>query len=736
MPDLVRVERQIGDRILSIETGKIARQADAAVVVQYGETVVLVAAVSAPPREDVDFFPLTVDYREKQSAAGKFPGGFIKREGRPSTKEILTARMIDRPIRPLFPEGYFNEVQIMASVLSADRDNDPDVPAMIGASAALTISKIPFMGPIGACRVGRVDGQIVINPTHEQLDKADCNVLVGGRTDSINMIEVGAKELPEAVIAEAVKAGHDAVKIVCELIKELQEKSGVEKEKPEVVEIDKDFYARIRDQIAGRLREAELLPVKMQRRNAVGELLDDLIKQYCQQPGPAPVMPLGEVDEEEERPGGRPVISPYEPADESMVKRIFDKIEGEVVRGLILEGKRLDGRGYDDVRPITCEAGILPRVHGSALFTRGETQSIATVTLGTIRDAQIIDGLLDEYAQNFTLHYNFPPFSVGEVRPIRGPGRREIGHGALAERALVQVRPPEEEFAYTVRIVSDITESNGSSSMASVCSGSLSLMDAGVPIKHAVAGISIGLVTAEDGHYVLLTDIIGDEDHHGDMDFKVAGTTQGVTAVQLDIKAEGLDHKIMVEAMEKARIARLKILDIMTKTISEPRAQLSVYAPKLVTIEIDPEFIGKIIGPGGKNIKALQEQTQTTIEIEEDGTVFISCVGGDGHLKAKEIIEAMTTPPEPGRIYPNAKVVSIKDFGAFVEFLPGVEGLCHISELSDGYVKNVESVCKMGDIIPVKLLLIDEQGRFKLSRKAALAELGLSDKKQEPPKKK
>ncbi|MGA2093035.1 MAG: polyribonucleotide nucleotidyltransferase, partial [Sedimentisphaerales bacterium] len=425
-----------------------------------------------------------------------------------------------------------------------------------------------------------------------------------------------------------------------------------------------------------------------------------------------------------------------EKPEEAMVKRIFDKIEGEIIRELALKGKRLDGRSYDDVRPITCEVGLLPRVHGSALFTRGETQSLVSITLGTIRDAQIIDGLLDEYAQSFTLHYNFPPFSVGEVRPIRGPGRREIGHGALAERALEQVRPPEAEFAYTVRVISDITESNGSSSMASVCGGSLALMDAGVPIKRPVAGISIGLVTAENGKYVLLTDIIGDEDHHGDMDFKVAGTTEGITAVQLDIKAEGLAHNIMVEAMEKARQARLKILDTMSKTIDKPREQLSVYAPKLVTIEIDPEFIGKIIGPGGKNIKALQEETGTVIEIEEDGTVFISCVGGDGHIRAKEIIEAMTTPPQPGRVYPNSKVVSVKDFGAFVEFLPGVEGLCHISELSDGYVKNVDSVCKVGDTIPVKLLLIDEQGRFKLSRKAAMAELGTSDKKQEPPKKK
>jgi polyribonucleotide nucleotidyltransferase len=708
MFNVVKVEREIAGRTLSIETGKIARQADGAVVVRYGETVVLVCAVVAPPRsEDIDFFPLSVEYRERHSAAGKFPGGFIKREGRPSTKETLTSRMIDRPLRPLFPDGYFNEVQIIASVLSADKENDPDVPAMIGASAALSISKIPFNGPTGACRVGRVNGEFVINPIHEQMDQSDLNVLVGGRKDAINMIEVAAKELPEAVIAESIKAGHETVKVVCELIEELQKKVGVPKETGELFEIDEELCSKIRSQIADELRNSKLIPTKHQRRMAVSGLLDRLIEQYC------------EPESADEKP------------NETMVKRIFDKIEGEIIRDLALKGKRLDGRSYDDVRPITCEVGILPRVHGSALFTRGETQALVCITLGTIQDAQIIDGLQDEYSQSFALHYNFPPFSVGEVKPMRGPGRREIGHGALAERALEMVRPPEEEFAYTIRIISDITESNGSSSMASVCGGSLALMDAGVPIKKAVAGISVGLVTADNGKYVLLTDIIGDEDHHGDMDFKVAGTTEGVTAVQLDIKADGLPHNIMVEAMEKARQARLKILATMSQAIDKPRAELSVYAPKLVTVKIDPEFIGKIIGPGGKNIKALQEQTGTTIEIEDDGTVFISCIGGDGHLKAKAIVEAMTQAPKVGTLYPNSKVVSIKEFGAFVEFIPGLEGLCHVSELSDSYVKSVDAVCKLGDLIPVKLLLVDDQGRFKLSRKAALAELGLSDKKDQ-----
>jgi len=717
MVDVCRVERQIGGRILSIETGKVAKQADGAVVVQYADTVVLVAAVTAPPRsEDIDFFPLSVEYREKQSAAGKFPGGFIKREGRPTTKEILTARMIDRPIRPLFPKGYFQEVQIIASVLSADRENDPDVPAMIGASAALAISKIPFLGPIGACRLGRVNGEFVVNPTHKQLANSDLNLLLGGRKEALNMIKVGAKELPEQIIADAVAMAQKTVGQVCEMIEELQQKTGVEKEIP-LVEDDQELYSKIRSQIADKLYDLKQIQGKQERKAAVEELLEQVSEEYCPVEGNAVDVAVGKYDE-------------------AMVKRIFEKIEEEIVRKLLLEGKRPDGRGYDDVRPITCEVGVLPRTHGSALFTRGETQAMVSVTLGTIRDAQIIDGLLEEYAQNFTLHYNFPPFSVGEVRPIRGPGRREIGHGALAERALEPVKPPEDEFAYTVRVVSDITESNGSSSMASVCGGSLALMDAGVPISKAVAGISIGMVSGEGGRYELLTDIVGEEDHFGDMDFKVAGTADGITAIQLDIKAEGLAHNIMVEALERAKKARQEILEIMGKAISKPRPELSVYAPKLISIEIDPELIGKVIGPGGAMIKSIQEQTDTTIEVEEDGSIYISHFGGgDGHLKAKEIIESMTQPPQVGKIYEQAKVVSVKDFGVFVEILPGVEGLCHISELSDGFVKSTNEVCKVGDFIPVKLLAIDEQGRFRLSRRAALAEPG-GEEAQKPVRKK
>jgi polyribonucleotide nucleotidyltransferase len=711
MFDVCRVERQIGGRTLSIETGKVAKQADGAVVVQYGDTVVLVAAVTAPPRfEDIDFFPLSVEYREKQSAAGKFPGGFIKREGRPSTKEILTARQIDRPIRPLFPEGYFQEVQIIANVLSADRENDPDILAMIGASAALTISKIPFIGPIGACRLGRVNGEFIINPTHRQIAESDLNLLLGGRKDAMNMIEVGAKELPENIIADAIATAQVTVRQVCEMIEELRQKVGVEKEIP-LVETDEQLTSEIRSQISDKLYELKQIPGKQERNSAIDELFEQVMTKYC--PG-----------EGNPQPENEPAVK----YDKAMVKRILEKIEGEVVKKLLLSGKRSDGRGYNDIRPIACEVGILPRTHGSALFTRGETQSLVSVTLGTIRDAQIIDGLMDEYAQSFTLHYNFPPFSVGEVRPIRGPGRREIGHGALAEKALEQVRPPDDEFAYTIRVISDITESNGSSSMASVCGGTLALMDAGVPITKPVAGISIGMISGENNRYELLTDIAGEEDHFGEMDFKVAGTVDGITAIQLDIKAEGLAHNIMVEALERAKTARLEILKTMAQTISEPRPELSVYAPKLISIEIDPEFIGKVIGPGGKVIKGIQEQTDTTIEVEEDGTIYISCLGGDGHLKAKEIIETITQPPKVGRIYNQSKVVSVKDFGAFVEIIPGVEGLCHISELSDGYVKNVDEVCKMGDLIPVKLISIDDQGRLKLSRKAALAEISKKER--------
>lgn len=699
MAEVFRVEKKIGRNSLILETGKIGKQADATVIATYGETMVLAAVASAPPKsEEIDYFPLSVEYRERLSAAGKFPGGFMKREGRPSTKEVLTSRLIDRPIRPLFPDGYFDEVQITVNVISADQENDPDMPAMVAASAALVISSVPFEGPIGAVRLSRVEGQFVINPTYEQREKSDFNLMLAGRRDAINMIEVDAKQMPESIVADGIATAHKAIIEVCDLIDELRAKCGKEKQIPEN-NWDQALADEINDKYSAQYAEAFTITSKKQRNETLKKITDGIKELYCT---------------EQNGQAAR--------CTKVLMGRIIDGIQSKIVRNMIMQGKRPDGRSLTEIRPISCEVGLLPRSHGSALFTRGETQALVAVTLGTSSDEQIVDGLLEEYGQKFMLHYNFPPFSVGEVKPLRGPGRREIGHGALAEKALEQVKPDIEAFPYTIKIVSDITESNGSSSMASVCGGTLALMDAGVPMAEPVAGISIGLVQ-EQNKYTLLTDIIGDEDHFGDMDFKVAGTKNGITAIQLDIKSKSLSHNIVVETLERAREARLKILDIMAQTISKPRANLSKYAPKLTSLEIDPELIGKVIGPGGKTIKALQEKTGTKIEIEEDGTVYISCVGGEGHMEARQMIQAMTEPPTVGRIYPKSKVVSIKEFGAFVEILPGVEGLCHISELADGYVKNVDAVCKIGDEIPVKLLAIDDQGRFKLSRKAALAQM-------------
>jgi polyribonucleotide nucleotidyltransferase len=697
-----KVEKEIGGKLLSLETGRIARQAHGAVIAQMGETMVLAAAVTAPPRfEDIDYFPLSVDYREKYSAAGKFPGGFMKREGRPTTKEILTARTIDRPIRPLFPDGYFEEVQIMCSVLSADTENDPDVLAMIASSAALSISKIPFLGPLGACRLSRVDGEFVLFPSYEQREAGDFNLILGGKKDAINMIEVDAKQVAEDVTADAVQQAHGAIGEICDLIDELTGKCGLEK----VItlrELDEELLAKIEGDTFDKIYEAYQIVVKADRSAAIKEMIDAAAEQY--------------------------ITEPEEPAcTMTQLKRMFDKIQKKAVKKLLLEGKRPDGRGFKDIRAIDCQVGFLPRSHGSALFTRGETQALISCTLGTGRDEQKVEGLVDEFGQDFMLHYTFPPYSVGEARMIRGPGRREIGHGALAEKALAMMKPDKADFPYTIKIVSDITESNGSSSMASVCGGMLAMMDAGVPMKEVVAGISVGLISDGD-RYELLTDIIGDEDHFGEMDFKITGTTKGITAIQLDIKAEGLPHHIMVAALEQAKQARLKILDTMLATIAAPREELSEFAPKIVTIKIDPEYIGKVIGPSGKMIRSIQEQTNSSIEIEEDGTINISCVGGSGHLEARDMIEGMTTPPKVGKIYPNSRVVSVKEFGAFVEITPGVEGLCHVSELSNEYIKNVEDACKVGDIIPVKLLSIDEQGRFKLSRKAALKDMEKQEK--------
>ena len=693
------VEREIAGKLMKIETGLLANQADGAVTVTYGETVVFAAACSADARDDIDYFPLMVDYRERQVAAGKFPGGFMKREGRPSNREILTARCIDRPIRPLFPEGYFNEVQIMANVLSADQVNDPDQLAIIASSAALCISSIPFEGPMAACKLGMINGEFIPFATVQQMECSDLKLGHGEEKDAIKLIEVEANEISESDMAKAIDVAHECIGQICDMITELQEKCG----KPKVCklkEYSKEVEAKVFEMAAGPIEQAKAIEGKLERNEAVKAVRDSIIEELCE--------------------GEEPMST------EAEVKAIFSKVEEKVIRKLILSGKRPDGRDYNTVRPLDCRVGVIPRVHGSAIFTRGETQALISVILGTGKDQQIIDGVHEEFGQRFMLHYNFPPYSVGEVGFVRGPGRREIGHGALAEKAIRPMLPDAEDFSYTIKLVSDITGSNGSSSMASVCGGTLALMDAGVPMKRPVAGISVGMVSDENC-YQLITDILGEEDHFGDMDFKVAGTVNGITGIQLDLKAKGLPHDILVETLERAKNARLKILDKMAETMATPRTELSEYAPKVTTIMIDPELIGKVIGPGGAVIKGIQEKTKTVIEIEDDGKVTISTMQGNGHEEAKKIVKSITQKPEVGTIYEDAKVVTIKEFGVFVEIAPGVQGLCHISELSDGFVKNAKDICQIGDITPVKLLEIDKQGRLKFSRKEALAELGLSD---------
>ena len=705
----IRVERQIGGRTLAIETGSLAKLADGAVTVQYADTVVFGAVVRALPREGIDFFPLQVDYRERRAAAGKFPGGFMKREGRPTTKEILTARLIDRPLRPLFPKGFMDEVQIHLNVLAFDQQNDPDILAGIAASAAVAISDIPFLHPIAHVRVGRVEGQFVLNPTTEQLEYSDLDLVVAGTKHFVNMIEVGSRELAEDVVADAIEFGHRAVVEIVGMIEELQSKSPREK-LGNIKHPDPGFVDAIRARVTDKIRDVKGKPGKADRADAVKQILADLIAEMA----PAVTDPNASY---------ATIISTKE--KQKQIRAVFSEVEEQATREAILNGVRPDGRDFETIRPISSQVGILPRVHGSAVFSRGETQAMCTVTLGTSSDEQMVDGLTEEYSQKFMLHYNFPSYSVGEVRPIRGPGRREIGHGALAERSLMAVLPGVEQFPYTVRIISDILESNGSSSMASSCGGTLAMMDAGVPITKPVAGISIGLV--QDGNRsVLLTDILGEEDHFGDMDFKVCGTRDGITAIQLDIKTEGIDYKIIRDTLHRAKAARLVILDKMAETLPAPRKEISKYAPRLLTLKIDPEKIGKIIGPGGKNIKKLQADTGAQIDIEDDGTVYVSAVDGAAAERCRDIIEAMTAEVKVGKIYAG-RVVSIKDFGAFVEIAPETDGLCHVSELSDRYVQNVTDFVNMGDEIRVKVILIDDQGRIKLSRKAAMKEEGLSD---------
>jgi polyribonucleotide nucleotidyltransferase len=701
MPEKVIIP--VGDKEISIETGKIAKQADGSVVVQTGETMVLVAAVAASKaKPGQDFFPLTVDFREKAAAAGRFPGGFFKREGRPTEKEILTCRLTDRPIRPLFPKGWYNEVQVQTIVLSADGENDPDMLSMLGASAALMVSDIPWAGPLGVIRVGRLGGEFIANPTHEQKTESDLDlVYVGSETDHV-MFEGSAREISDADFNDALKWAHDAIQPQIKAQKELAAKAGKKKREITVTVVPDEILEEARKLAGDRIIPALLTSAKLEREAAVNAVFEDvgqkLVEKY-----------------------GEETVTPY------VLKDAQYYIQKEAVRGLIMEkDKRLDGRPLDGLRTITAEVGLLPRAHGSALFTRGETQALVLATLGTSDEAQDLDTYSGgETEKKFMLHYNFPNFSVGETGRISGPGRREIGHGALAERSVEPVLPLK-DYPYALRVTSEITESNGSSSMATVCGASLALMDAGVPLARPVAGISIGLCTeyGQDGkiaRYKLLTDILGWEDAFCDMDCKIAGTEKGITGFQLDLKLKGVPHELMVNAVQVASQARTRIIQEMGKTLDKPRAELSKYAPRIETIKVNPDKIGMIIGPGGKNIKRLVEESGCEINIEDDGTVNIYSVSGEGMKIARDAILGMTAEAEVGKIY-RGKVVTIKEFGAFVEFLPGKDGLVHISELANFRVKNTEDIVKMGDEIWVKCLGVDEKGRVKLSRKAAMAE--------------
>ena len=697
-----KVTAKIGGNEISIETGKIARLADGAVIVTCGDTTVLVSAVSALAiKEGQDFFPLTVDYREKAAAAGKFPGGYFKREGRPAEKETLTSRMIDRPLRPLFPKGYFYDTQIISILLSADGQNDPDILAMNGASAALSISDIPFAGPIGAVRVGRVNGELVANPTHDERAQSDLDLVYVGTENDVIMIEGSAKEMPEAEFTKALEFAHTHAREMIQAQKELAARVGKPKRDVQLLHVNQEMVDIARQVAGDRLEQALRTEGKSARAKAINTLREE---------------------------AKTAILQKFPEADSFAISQAFEFVEKKMFRANILEKQqRVDGRGYQDLRQITCEVGVMPRAHGSSIFQRGETQALALATLAPIEEAQMIDAYGGgEQSKRFILHYNFPPFSVGETGRTGGPGRREIGHGALAERSLEPVVPSENEFRYAIRISSEIMESNGSTSMASVCGGMLALMDAGVPVKSMVAGISIGLVSeaGDDGQlkrYELLTDIIGSEDHYGDMDFKLCGTDAGVTGFQLDLKLPGVAHNILTEAIHRAKEARTKILEIMRSTLDQPRTELSKYAPRIETVKINPEKIGALIGPGGKTIKGIVAETGAEINIEDDGSVHIYATTGESMARAKEIIGGMTREIEIGQTY-QGRVVTTKEFGAFVEVFPGKDGLVHISELADFRVKRTEDVVKIGDMIWVKCIGIDDKGRVKLSRKAALKE--------------
>ena len=697
----IRVEKQIGKQILSFETGQLAKQAAGSVLVQYGETVVLVATASSDPRPGLDFFPLTCDYRERLAAAGKFPGGFLKREGRPSTKEILSSRLMDRPIRPLWPTGFRDEVQVQAFVIASDLQNDGDVLAMNGAAAALHVSELPFQGPIASVRVGKVDGEMVAFPTNAELEESELDMIVSGSTEQVAMIEGFAQEMPEDEMMAAIQFAHSVIRDVIDLQEELYAKVNPTK-KEFVAPEDDGLLKRLTDSYYEDFKAAQQTPGKQDRADAVRALRDRAQTDVIPDP------------------------TANDAVCEKRFKSVWHDLEEEVVRDLIYAGTRPDGRDNESLRSIYCETDLLPRVHGSALFQRGETQSLVTVALGTSRDEQRVDGLMDEYSKKFMLDYNFPPFSVGECRPIRGPGRREIGHGCLAERSVAPVLPSAEDFPYTIRVISDILESNGSSSMASVCGATLALMASGVPITNPVAGISVGLVRKSPEDWVLLTDILGTEDHFGDMDFKIAGTQNGITGIQLDLKVTGINDDIIRATLKQSREARIEILRKMLTTISRPRREISATAPRLLRTKIAADKIGALIGPGGKNIRGIQETTGAVIEVDDDGTVLIASTSKDAAEEALRSVEACTATVQIGKIY-DGTVSSIKEFGAFVEILPGRDGLCHISELSSGYISSIDNVVNVGDAMKVLVIDVDEHDRVKLSRRRALEELGEED---------
>ena len=688
----------VGQRTLQFETGKLAKQAGGSVIVRYGDSVVLVTACrAARAREGIDFLPLTVDYREYTYASGRIPGGFFKREGKPAEKEVLTSRVIDRPIRPLFPSGWRYETQIIALVLSADMENDTDVLAITGASAALALSEIPFEKTIAGVRVGLVDDAYVVNPTFEQRKRSRLDLVVAGSKDGLVMVEAGAKEVSEAQVVEALNVAHTAIKEIVEAIDDLAQKAGKPKLTVSRKQIGHDFYREVEEKVLVPLTEAMRIRGKLENYDQVDQVLDDLVAS----------LPEGEVERKVE------------------AKQIFKDLKEKVLRDEVLEHNvRLDGRKFDEVRPIWIETGVLPRTHGSAVFTRGETQALVTCTLGTADDAQKVEGFEGETWKSFMLHYNFPPFSVGEVAFLRGPGRREVGHGALAERSLTPMIPAEEQFPYTVRVVSDILESNGSSSMASVCGGSLAMMDAGVPLKAPVAGIAMGLVMDEkSGKYAVLSDIAGAEDHYGDMDFKVAGTADGITALQMDIKVGGITTEVMQAALDQARRGRIHILDKMQEALATPRQSISTFAPRIVTIRIPVDKIRDVIGPGGKMIRSIIERTGVKIDVEDDGRVNVASADQVSAQKAISIIQELTATPELNKSY-LGKIQRITDFGAFVEIMPGTDGLLHVSEIANHRVKDVRDELKEGEQILVKVINIDPTGKIRLSRKALLQEQG------------